>query len=252
MDVDANRPVRTTVVEGLLDHLGAPVVACALDTAAGPPPPLHAIESPAVDGAVRLRRTEFAGGRACARAALAELGVHDVGVGRRGDRSPIWPDGVSGSITHTDGWCLAVAGLLEPWRSVGIDAELVGGVDADVSRVVFAPDELAALSDRPDAEGVVTAAFCAKEALYKAQHPLTALWVDFTDVVARPVGAGEIELAPLPGAAVAARIRHPVRSRWTTLEQHDPGGGRARSIVVAVVAVAEAPATGGHAARAPR
>lgn len=47
-------------------------------------------------------RCEFVTGRACARRALARLGVEPVPVpsGDRGE--PFWPDGIVGSITHCD------------------------------------------------------------------------------------------------------------------------------------------------------
>ncbi len=51
--------------------------------------------------AVPKRIHEFAGGRACARAALSQIGYGGVAVLRGADRAPIWPAGATGSITHT-------------------------------------------------------------------------------------------------------------------------------------------------------
>ncbi|MFP5388692.1 MAG: 4-phosphopantetheinyl transferase, partial [Thermoleophilia bacterium] len=53
-------------------------------------PPHYAEEAEALGNAVEKRRCEFVTGRACARAALAQLGVpaQPIPVGRRGE--PLW------------------------------------------------------------------------------------------------------------------------------------------------------------------
>ena len=66
------------------------------------PPDLPADEAISMVRAVPRRRVEFATGRLCARRAMAALGHARVSIPRAQDRVPIWPDGIVGSITHTD------------------------------------------------------------------------------------------------------------------------------------------------------
>lgn len=124
----------------------------------------------------------------CVRAALVELGVlPDRPVGSAEDRSPQWPDGVIGSISHTATYCVAVLALADaPDSGIGIDAEQVGRVTANLHRTVFTADERGWLDQLPneDRSDAATTLFSAKEAFYKAQHPITHSWVGFKDVSA--------------------------------------------------------------------
>ena len=66
-------------------------------------------ERTAITSTVPHRAAEFAGGRQCAKAAMSALGVDDAALPVGSGRQPAWPDGVVGSISHTHGYCLAVA-----------------------------------------------------------------------------------------------------------------------------------------------
>src|ERR1700716_1803425 len=57
--------------------------------------------------AVPNRQREFLAGRLCAAQALRCLGADSTHVGMAGDRAPVWPDGVVGSITHSGGFAAA-------------------------------------------------------------------------------------------------------------------------------------------------
>ena len=106
------------------------------------------------------------------------------------DRSPRWPPGICGSISHTQGYCCAVAAPRRVLVGIGIDVELVGRVDSQVDALVFTRTEtefLASLESRARARAA-TVIFSAKEAFYKCQRPITQRWLDFTDVT--------VELAP--------------------------------------------------------
>jgi 4'-phosphopantetheinyl transferase EntD len=61
---------------------------------------LYPEEEAAVGNAVEKRRREFVTARACAREALAQLGLpaQPIPAGPRGE--PVWPQGVVCSITH--------------------------------------------------------------------------------------------------------------------------------------------------------
>src|SRR5690606_7567998 len=63
--------------------------------------------------AVNKRQTEFLAGRLCAHEALRRLlGVPSIPAVAE-DRSPCWPSGVVGSITHGGGWAGVIAARAE-------------------------------------------------------------------------------------------------------------------------------------------
>lgn len=133
--------------------------------------------------AVSSRRREFAAGRACARTALAQLGRSGAVIPVARDRSPIWPPGYVGSITHTDVYALAVVGTSADWRSLGVDAEGVNRLTRDLWPRIMTVAELEILArlGPADQQFQATVAFSAKEAFFKCQFPLTGAWIDFID-----------------------------------------------------------------------
>jgi 4'-phosphopantetheinyl transferase EntD len=150
------------------------------------PAPLFPGEEALVANAVPKRRHEFATGRRCARAALAQLGCPPGPLLTGPDRAPLWPDGVVGSITHTDGYRAAAVARASELSSVGIDAEpnqpLPDGVLAMIASTAEAA-AVAALLDEYPAIRWDRLLFCAKECVYKAWYPLTGRWLDFHDAV---------------------------------------------------------------------
>ena len=67
-------------------------------------------EAQAIDHAVPKRRREFTAGRTAARRACARLGVWAGALPVAADRTPVWPEGVVGSISHSDLSCAVLAG----------------------------------------------------------------------------------------------------------------------------------------------
>jgi 4'-phosphopantetheinyl transferase EntD len=145
--------------------------------------PLSAIEELSVRNAVPSRRAEFAGGRHCARMAMAAIGRPAAAVGRDIDRVPIWPEGLVGSITHSDGFCAAAVAENRTYRSIGIDSQAVGTVTAELAGHVLRPDEGTASDHRGrDRVDWATLHFSLKEAAYKAFYPLWRMAIGFHDV----------------------------------------------------------------------
>ena len=68
------------------------------------------------------RRKEFATARGCARSALARLGCPPVPVLTDRLGAPLWPGGVTGSITHCAGYRAAAVALTSDVVSLGLDA----------------------------------------------------------------------------------------------------------------------------------
>ena len=158
----------------------------------GEPSSLYPEEAEYVRRAVPKRVQEFAAGRACARRALAEVGIDDFVLHMAPDRRPLWPDSVIGSITHTTGFCAAVAARRSHLMAIGIDSEVVGKASPDIWSTICGPEETAwhsSLSAHQQA-AAVTLLFSAKEAFYKCQYPLTGEWLDFHDLYVEPLDWG--------------------------------------------------------------
>jgi 4'-phosphopantetheinyl transferase EntD len=80
-------------------------------------------EERALGNAVEKRQREFTTARACARAALEELGLPPAPIvsGSRGE--PLGPDGMVGSITHCDEYRGCAIARTGDFVTIGIDAE---------------------------------------------------------------------------------------------------------------------------------
>lgn len=136
----------------------------------GQPVLLPAPEEALVEKAAPKRRREFALGRACARGALEKLGYGGAVIGRGANGAPLWPQGITGSITHTRDYAAAVAGEARRFSGIGVDAERVGGVTQDLWPRLFDDAERDHLMGLDEAKRLVIATliFSAKEASYKA------------------------------------------------------------------------------------
>ncbi len=155
--------------------LPAGAVALAGPVADYPLPPAEALY---VEAAKPKRRRQFASGRHYARAALRRLGADGGPILRRG-RSPQWPNGFIGSISHTETLATALVARVEVAQGVGIDIELVDRLKAKLhTKVLTASERQCPWQD--GREGVVV--FSAKEAAYKAVNPTTGVYVGFLEV----------------------------------------------------------------------
>lgn len=126
--------------------------------------PLRAGEGIAASPA-RLAR--YAGGRAAAHLAMAQIGLppRALPVGPNG--APVWPGGVSGSITHCADLSLAAV-VTE--GTIGIDLEAAEPLGHDRADIVLLPQERAEIGIRRD---LAMQMLAAKRAVYKAQYPLS-------------------------------------------------------------------------------
>lgn len=138
--------------------------------------------------AVPKRQIEFAAGRWCARQALRQLGYCDsaeIGIGEH--RSPIWPQGFIGSISHSQGLALAVVGHSALFDAVGIDLEAILPQTSarSVSSHLACASELALgeMHGLPFAVWV-SLLFSAKESLFKALYPAVGRYFHFHDAQA--------------------------------------------------------------------
>jgi 4'-phosphopantetheinyl transferase EntD len=146
--------------------------------------PLFPEEAAAVERAVEQRRREFATGRACARAALEQLGLsrQPIPTGSRGE--PRWPAGIVGSITHCDGFRACAVARQTDLLTIGIDAEPHRPLPDRILADVAFGDELALVQRLGDAAPRVhwdRVLFSAKESVYKAWFTLTGRQLGFED-----------------------------------------------------------------------
>jgi 4'-phosphopantetheinyl transferase EntD len=130
---------------------------------------LHPGEAHHVTQSGDSRRRDFALGRHCARAALAQAGHYAV-IGRQASGAPLWPPGFTGSITHTRGYAAALAAPTDCYRAIGLDAERIGGVTEDLFPRLFTPTERALLENPQTRDLTATILFSAKEAFFKTGH----------------------------------------------------------------------------------
>jgi 4'-phosphopantetheinyl transferase EntD len=144
---------------------------------------------PAFDGevlpaATAQRLAEFRGGREAARCAMVELGVAKVAVPMAADRSPIWPPELVGSISHCDGFCLALVAYADRVRGLGLDVETLRDLPSEIWETVLRPEEIRYIQAvEPGRQGQVALAyFVAKEAVYKAQYPISKRLFDFQTI----------------------------------------------------------------------
>jgi 4'-phosphopantetheinyl transferase EntD len=160
------------------------VLDCGVPSELAPGAALYPEEERAVERAVDKRRQEYAATRVLARRAFAALGFAPYPVLNRHDRSPVWPEGLVGSLTHTDGFCAVAVARSGTHRALGIDAELAERVGADLFPRVLTPRELEFLAafEVERQQRLATLLFSAKESFYKCQHAVTGRFLGFRDV----------------------------------------------------------------------
>ncbi|QEV20761.1 4'-phosphopantetheinyl transferase family protein [Streptomyces alboniger] len=183
------------------------VCAEAYEDGESPETALYPEEAALVASSVPGRRAEFATVRACARRALAGLGLPPSPVLPGVRNVPQWPKGVVGSMTHCAGYRAAALAKADDVLAVGIDAEPDGPLPDGVLEAIALPRE-AAWALAPGTAGPVhrdRLLFSAKECVYKTWFPLIRREIDFDDA--------EITFSDAAGSSgtFSARILRPGR-----------------------------------------
>ncbi len=144
-------------------------------------------EQSCVTSAVRKRREEFSTGRWCARQALQALSLPPQAIPMGAFRGPVWPAGVSGSITHAGGICVAVLARSVTCSGLGIDileTAVALPIVAAAEAILDAPGDDLAQSGEYAVDSRVLR-FSAKESVIKAVSGQMGRWVDFTEIGVR-------------------------------------------------------------------
>jgi 4'-phosphopantetheinyl transferase EntD len=148
--------------------------------------------------AVDSRRREFTTARACARSALARLGIPATAILPGEHGAPQWPPDIVGSMTHCAGYRGAAVARKADVLALGLDAEPDENLPAEVLGAIALGDErtqLAALAAAAPGRSWDRLLFSAKESVYKAWFPLTRRWLGFEEAV--------ISINPLSGTLTA-------------------------------------------------
>ena len=132
------------------------------------------------------RKEHYRSGRICAGEVLSKLGARGQPVLRDPQtREPLWPEGISGAITHSGNWAAAAAGKTSDVSGIGIDLEdLERQVDSRISRHVCTPEEqkwLQECGEEDFLEQNLKIIFSAKESIFKAFFPYTRTYLHFHD-----------------------------------------------------------------------
>ncbi len=171
--------LRHVAVEAALATLFPPTVAVAAEAiTADRTLALWPEERADIAGAVPARQAEFAAGRTAARRCLAALGREPVGLSIGKDRAAVWPQGVFGSISHANGFAVAVASLDGP---IGVDLEVDAAIEPELWPLICGADELERQPSK-DPGRWVRHIFAAKEAVFKAQMPDDRVMFGFDSV----------------------------------------------------------------------
>jgi 4'-phosphopantetheinyl transferase EntD len=144
-------------------------------------------EKALVQHAVPSRQAEFATGRWCARAALAQLGARAEVLGKGALGEPLWPTGYLGSITHESGLCLALAASKSPRGLLaGLGLDLLDTRRpvrmTEMATLILHPLEQALISNQPDPDAYLQLLFAAKEAVVKAVSARVGRYLDLTQI----------------------------------------------------------------------
>ncbi len=189
MTGDGNGFITDTYWLGLGDHRRPlpPAFAVAFDASSYTPMIFTLLEikrPPEIQRAVINRQAEFLAGRLAARQAMTCLGTSDAELEIGALRQPVWPSGMTGSITHTNSIGAAIAVPSSMVRGVGIDIEcIIDNETADAIRDTVLTDEelsiFAAEDCSIDSNIFLTIVFSAKESFFKATSFHAGQYFDF-------------------------------------------------------------------------
>ncbi|MFT7432187.1 MAG: enterobactin synthetase component D [Colwellia sp.] len=141
-----------------------------------------------IDKAVVKRQAEFLAGRYSASSALKVLGINSRNIAIGKHRSPVWPDKIIASITHTTTTSLCAASYKDNYQYLGIDIEYEISTELmnEIKRSIITRNEEEMLTEHTMQENslnfskVFTLVFSAKESLFKALYPSVGYYFDFS------------------------------------------------------------------------
>ena len=145
--------------------------------------------SDTLDRAVPKRKAEYLAGRFCAKQALGKHKIENFIIKSDKNRAPLWPEGIKGTITHSNHNALVAVNNSSDVLGIGIDVESVmtDKTMNDVKDAIVKGDEnrfldLPATTPGISTGAVVSLIFSIKESFFKAAYPSTGYYFDFDAV----------------------------------------------------------------------
>lgn len=167
----------------LLDAALCNLLPAGIEYAAGPIPEASRFrfqaESERMRTAGDYRKREFVAGRDCARAALNRAGFSQGPILADEDGVPVWPEGACAAISHSKGYCAAIAARSSRFRMLGLDLEKTNRLSPSAALRVVHPNEQSFVQNDRKKGSLI---FCAKEAFFKAQFPIWRTQGNFHDL----------------------------------------------------------------------
>lgn len=209
---------------------GRPCIVCMeVDPSLIPPGflPDEAVYTGSIRNAVHIRQVEFFLGRQCAALALRQSGSRCLQVFVNEDRSPAWPSGWVGSISHHSTanriFAVAVVATAKNWKGIGVDCEAVLSLEvlSQVKKDIFTPYEqqYLAATNFQKRQLYATLIFSLKESFYKAVFPTVKRFFDFqaVEVVRIDLVKRSAELVLRETLSAHWRIGHVIQAKYSLL-----------------------------------
>lgn len=139
------------------------------------------------------RKEDFLAGRYCAKKSLDKFNYNLTELQISKDRSPKWPTGIVGSISHTKS--LAIAVTSNTCSALGIDVEENIALERyqKIKHLILSYEEEQLIKD--DLVIGATLIFSSKEALYKLIYPMCKQYFGFLEATVRSFGSGEFSIS---------------------------------------------------------
>ena len=136
-------------------------------------------EVPALAASVVKVRRASGAARIVARQLLTQLGHANCARPKGPAGAPVWPAGIVGSLAHDSRVAVAAVGMRAYVGALGIDVEPAECLPSELLELVATPHERLNLGDDVYRGRLL---FVAKEAVYKAVHPLDQTFLEHHDV----------------------------------------------------------------------
>jgi 4'-phosphopantetheinyl transferase EntD len=136
-------------------------------------------EIPALAASVVKVRRASGAARIVARQLLTQLGYANCALPKGPAGAPVWPAGIVGSLAHDSRVAVAAVGMRADVGALGIDVEPAECLPSELLDLVVTPQERLNLGDDVYRGRLL---FVAKEAVYKAIHPLDQTFLEHHDV----------------------------------------------------------------------
>ncbi|WP_343565066.1 4'-phosphopantetheinyl transferase family protein [Kiloniella sp. b19] len=161
-----------------------------------------------LQNALARRQREFIAGRLCAAEAIQKTRGQKSFPTRNPDGSPSWPEGLTGSITHSHNLAIAAVGPSRLYRGIGVDLErtILPEELPAISSVILGQKEQALWSRQMNSR-MLTLLFSAKESLFKALYPDIPRYSDFK--------SSELFRLLTPGTGLL-RLTEDLSPRWAS------------------------------------